>query len=167
MKKRFGFWLNANLDDEAKLLLWLDKQGGRNVGKYIKDLLKLYYDGKLTTVDQEDLQREKLIVDIKYKEICTKIKEHELIYRQTFDQSPPLRHQKAMKIHIETPDNNPKFISSIDEKNNRLMCSLCGACFVFAFDQHDKNESKEKFIDHYFDKHGEIPPQLQKELQDF
>ena len=171
--KRYAFYLNPNIDEEAKLLVFLEHHGNSNYAKYIKEILTNVRLGILVKPDQEDLQKKKLITDIKFKEVMIKIKEQELIYKQTFEQTPPQRHKQAMKIHVETQDPNPKFISSIDEKNNRLMCAECGACFVFSFDQHDKGESKEKFIDHYFAKHkdklvnSQIPLELQKELRDF
>jgi len=72
-----------------------------------------------------------------------------------------------MKIHVEN-ENLTHGVSCIDEKNNRIMCPECGACFVFANDQHDKQESKEKFIDHWVKKHGlKFPTDIQKELHDF
>ncbi len=165
VRKSFSFWLNYEIDDEAKLLVYLDSLRVDNFSLYIKELLEMVRTGKLIKPDQEDLQRKKLLTDIKFKEVMIKIKEQELIYKQTFEQNPPPRHRKVMKVHIE--NQNPTYVSSIDEKNNRIMCPECGACFVFALDQHDANESKEKFIDHYFEKHGELSPQLQKELADF
>jgi len=163
-KRRYAFYLNKNNQDEAKLMLWLDDQS-TNFQKYIKDLLQMVKDGKLDK--DEDLPRKKMLVDIELKEITIKIKEQELIYRKTFEQLPPLRHKEVMKIHIEN-ENLKHGVSVIDEKNNRIMCAECGACYVFAIDQHDKQESKQKFVDHYVEKHGlRLPPDIQKELDEF
>jgi hypothetical protein len=124
-------------------------------------------DGKLIKPDQEDLQRKKLLVDIELKEVMILIKRQELIYKETFEQNPPLRHTKVMKINVENK-NLSHGVSCIDEKNNRIMCPECGACFIFASDQHDKQESKENFIDHFVEKHGlKLNPQIQKELNEF
>jgi len=72
-----------------------------------------------------------------------------------------------MKIHIEN-QNLTHGVSIIDEKNNRIMCDLCGSCFVFAVDQHDKQESKQMYVDHYVKKHGlKLPDDIQKELNEF
>jgi len=166
-KRRYAFYLNKNNLDEAKLMLWLDDQAGLNFQKYIKEILQKIKDRKLISPDQEDLQRKKLLVDIAYKEVMILIKKQELLYKQTFDQNPPLRHKEVMKIEVENR-NLKHGVSCIDEKNTRIMCPECGACFVFAIDQHDKHESKQMFVDHYVDKHGlKLPDQIQKELNEF
>jgi hypothetical protein len=166
-RKHYAFYFNKNIDEEAKLMLWLEDQAHGNYSKYIKEFLQLLKDGKLTLTDQEDLQRKKMLVDIELKEIIIKIKQQELIYKETFEQNPPIRHTKVMKINVENK-NLTHGVSCIDEKNNRIMCPECGACFVFAFDQHDKNESKQNFVDHFVEKHGlKLTPEIQKELNEF
>ena len=166
-RKNIAFWFNKSIDEEAKLMLWLEDQAKGNYSKYIKEFLQLLKDGKLTVSDQEDLNRKKLLVDIELKEVMILIKRQELIYKETFEQNPPLRHTKVMKINVENK-NLTHGVSVIDEKNNRIMCAECGACFVFAIDQHDKQESKQDFVDHYVEKHGlKLPEEIQKELNDF
>jgi len=165
--KHYGFNLSPKIDDEAKLIIWLEANPNRNYAKYIKEIMNDFRLGKLAYDDQEDLQKKKLLVDIELKEVMILIKRQELIYKQTFDQSPPLRHKEAMKIHVEN-QNLTHGVSIIDEKNTRIMCRECGACFVFAFDQHDKNESKQAYVDHFVKKHGlTLPPDIQKELDEF
>jgi len=164
-KKHYHFYLNKSIMDEAKLMLWLDDQAKENFSKYVKELLQMVKDGKLD--DDEDLNRKKLLVDIELKEVMILIKRQELIYKETFEQNPPLRHTKVMKINVEN-QNLTHGVSIIDEKNNRIMCAECGACFVFAIDQHDKQESKQMYVDHYVKKHGlKLPDEIQKELNDF
>ena len=60
-------------------------------------------------------------------------------------------------------DNN---VSCYDEKNNRFQCPECGILFVFANDHSDIAESKETFIDHYHQKHGNISERIVKEMSE-
>ena len=164
---RLQIYLNPNNEQDALLIVFLETHGGKNTSNYIKEVLQQIRTGKLIIPEVEDLQREKMLVDIEYKKIVIKIREQELIYKETFQQNPPPKHKEVMKIHIEN-QNLTHGVSVIDEKNNRIMCAECGACFVFATDQHDKQESKQKFIEHFVDKHGLVmPPEIQKELNDF
>lgn len=165
--KRIQIYLNPNTKGDALLIVYLDSYGGENIANFVKDILEKVRTGKLIIPDVENLEREKLIVDIELKKVMVKIKNQELIYKETFQQNPPPRHTKVMKLHVEN-QNLTHGVSIIDEKNNRIMCAECGACFVFATDQHDKQESKQKFIEHFVDKHGLVmPPEIQKELNDF
>jgi len=167
VRKHYGFNLNTSIDDEAKLLVWIENHGEKNFSKYIKELLNDFRLAKYVKADHLDLQRKKLAVDIELKEVMIQLKKHELIYRETFEQTPPPRHLKVMKINVEN-QNLTHGVSIIDEKNNRIMCAECGSCFVFALDQHDKNEAKQSFIDHFVKNHGlTLPPEIQKELNEF
>ncbi len=164
---RLQIYLNPNNKQDALLIVFLETHGGKNQNAYIKEILQQIRTGKLIIPEVEDLQREKMLVDIEYKKIVIKIREQELIYKQTFEQTPPQRHKEVMKIHIEN-QNLTHGVSVIDEKNNRIMCAECGACFVFSTDQHDKQESKQAYIDHFVKKHGlRLPDEIQKELNEF
>jgi len=88
-RKSYAFYLNKNISDEAKLMLWIDDQAGQNFSKFFKEILHKLKAGKIAETDKEDLARKKMLVDIELKEVMIKLKEHELIYRQTFEQTPP------------------------------------------------------------------------------
>lgn len=165
--KRLQINLNPNDEKDALLIAYLHTHGGENLNQYVKDILEKVRSGKLIDGNAEDLQRKKTLVDIELKEVMILIKRHELIYRQTFEQPPPQRHKEVMKIHIEN-QNLTHGVSIIDDKNNRIMCADCGACFVYSNTLHDKQESKESFIVHYIKKHGlTLPEDIQKELNEF
>lgn len=165
--KRLQINLNPNEEKDALLIVYLDTHGGNNLNRYVRDILEKVRTGNLSPTDAEDLQRKKTLVDIELKEVMILIKRQELIYKTTFEQTPPQRHKEVMKIHIEN-QNLTHGVSIIDEKNNRIMCADCGACFVFAVDQHDKQESKQMYVDHYVKKHGlKLPEEIQKELNEF
>ena len=164
---RIQIFLNPNNEKDALLIVFLETKGAGKLNSYVKNILEKVRTGKLIDGDAEDLQRKKTLVDIELKEVMILIKRQELIYKQTFEQTPPQRHKEVMKIHIEN-QNLTHGVSIIDEKNNRIMCAECGSCFVFAEDQRDKQESKQAYIDHYVKKHGlKLPDDIQKELNEF
>ncbi len=159
--KQYRFWTNQ---DEIELSKFLDAQ--QNFTQFVKKLLNDYRLGGLTREDENDLKRKKLQVDIRLKEVMIKLKEKELLYGETFHQTPSSSAKRAMKIGVE--NQIAETPSCFDEKNNRIMCPECGSCFVFAENQKDIPEAKELFIDHYIQKHGmKFPPQLEMELKSF
>ncbi len=162
-KKHYHIKLDEEID--KKYISVLDQQ--ENFQRYFYDLLTNYIDGNLERAEKEEnLKRKKLQVDIKFKEVCTAIKEKELLHWNTFNKTPSYQASKAIKTAEKNRDLETVQVSSYDEKNHRFMCPECGACFVFAEDQRDLSESKEQFIDHYFQKHGEIPKSLEHELRE-
>jgi len=161
LEKQYRFWINKS---DKELGEFLGNQ--QNISKFLKELINDFRLGKLNKTSDYDLKRKKLEVDIKFKEVMIKIKEQELLYNKTFDQTPSLSAKRAMKIGVE--NQIPEAPSCFDEKNNRIMCPECGSCFVFSYDQKDIPEAKELFIDHYIQKHGlKFPEQLQMELKSF
>ena len=159
--KQYRFWTSK---EETDLSEFLDNQ--LNFTAFIKKLLNDYRIGLLTREDEQDLKRKKLQVDIKFKEVMIKIKEQELLFNETFGKTPSSGAKKAMKVGIENQLADTP--SCFDEKNHRLMCPECGACFVFAVDLHDVPDAKELFIDHYIQKHSmTFPEQLKLELKSF
>jgi predicted RNA-binding Zn-ribbon protein involved in translation (DUF1610 family) len=165
MKKiSFAFWLNPNKIDEQQLIQFLQAQD--NIAQYMKETLDKVRKLELVSPLTEDLKLEKLKVDIEFKKVCTAIKEKELLHWNTFDKTPSYQAKKAITKAEKNRDLETVQVSAYDEKNNRFMCPECGNCFVFSEDQRDIAESKEQFIDHYFQKHGEIPKSLEHELRE-
>jgi len=160
-KKQYRFWV---FPSELEFQEWLNSM--ENLSGDIRKILNDFRLGKLVTPTDEDLIKRKLLADIRLKELSGDLKEKELLYYETFHKTPTFQGKKAMKIGIENQIADTP--SCLDEKNRRVMCPECGSCFVFAVDQHDIQEAKELFIDHYVQKHSlKFPPQLQKELQSF
>ncbi len=158
--KQYRFWTNK---DDQDLIDFMDSQ--QNVTLFLKDLVNDYRLGKLSKIDESDLKRKKLQVDIHFKEVCTLIKEKELLHWKTFDKSPSYQGLKAIKTNVES---NKESMSCYDEKNHRLMCPQCGSCFVHSEDKLDIAESKENFMNHYFEKHdSNLPVELIEELRTF
>lgn len=161
-KRVFHFKLDEKIDETIIRILDLEP----NFQKYFYELLNSYIKGDLErTQTEENLKKLKLKVDIEFKQVMIEIKKKELLYRNTFGNSPSFSAVRAIhkgEKNKEIPNN----VSSFDEKNNRFMCPECGSCFVFGADQKDIAESKENFIDHYFNKHGEIPKSLEHELRE-
>ena len=158
-RKKITVWL---YEKDYRLVDYLAQKV--NISEFAKDVLNQYMNGNLIPREHDDLKRKKLQVDIRFKEVMIKIKEKELLYANTFSKSPTFQAKKAMKIGVENQvDESP---SCFDESNHRIMCPECGACFVFAEDQHDIGESKINFLDHYFQKHNkELPKKIQSELE--
>jgi hypothetical protein len=160
VRKQYRFWTT---NEELQAFI----ESNPNINEFLKDLVIKLKNGVLVIPESnEDLKKQKLQVDIRFKEIMIKIKEQELLYNQTFDKSPSYSAKRAMKIGVE--NQIPETPSCFDEKNNRIMCPECGSCFVFGSDKNDIAVSKENFIDHYIQKHGmKFPDQIKKELQSF
>jgi len=159
VKKKFSVRLDEKIDERYINVIELEP----NFQTYFYDILTSYINGDLERAQtEENLKRKKMQVDIKFKEVMIKIKEKELLYRNTFNSKPSFMAVRA--IH-KSEKEDPQSVSSFDEKNNRFMCPECGSCFVFSSDQKDIAESKEQFIDHYFQKHGEIPKSIEHELR--
>ncbi len=161
MEKQYRFWINKS---DKELGEFLDNQ--QNISKFLKELINAFRLGRLSKTSNDDLKRKKLEVDIQFKEVMIKLKEKELLFDNTFGNTPSYSAKKAMKINVE--NQIPDTLSCFDEKNHRIMCPECGSCFVFAIDQKDVQQAKEFFIDHYVKKHSlRFPEQLQEELKSF
>jgi predicted RNA-binding Zn-ribbon protein involved in translation (DUF1610 family) len=162
---RRAFTIKLHTEIDEKFIRIIEQQ--ENFQNYFYDILTSYINGDLERAQtEENLKRKKMQVDIKFKEVCTAIKEKELLHWNTFDKTPSYQAKKAITKAEKNRDLETVQVSAYDEKNHRFMCPECGNCFVFAEDQRDIGESKENFIDHYFQKHGEIPKSLEHELRE-
>jgi hypothetical protein len=158
-KHKFTVRLDKEIDKELIRII----EESESYQKFCYDILTRFVNGDFNELDtEEQLKRKKMLVDIEFKEVMIKIKNKELLYRNTFNSKPSFQAVRA--IH-KSEKEIPQSVSSFDEKNNRFMCPECGSCFVFGVDQKDIGEAKENFIDHYYQNHGEIPKNLEHELR--
>ena len=150
IKKKFSFWC---YDKDFRLVDLLAQKV--NVSEFVKDILTKEMKGELIPRTDEDLKREKIRVDIEFKKVCTLIKQKELAHWNTFGITPSNQGKTAIKRGVE---NSIQSISCYDEKNNRIQCPQCGSCFVHGVERRDIGNAKEKFMNHYFEKHNDILP---------
>ncbi len=141
MKKRFSFWI---FDQE--IVEWLNSI--TNLSNFMREVLMKFKNGEFNDGSKSDLQRKKLEVDIRYKEIMIKIKEKELLFGETFDKTPSYSAQKAIKVAVNTESYNPpeekkildviqnswdKFVDTLKPNSKgewTLTCKLCSTGFI-------------------------------------
>jgi len=163
-RKHFSFWV---YDKEIRLREFLETKV--NVSDYVKDILEKVMNGKLIETKSMDLQRKKLEVDIRYKEIMIKIKEKELIYNETFDETPSSRAKIAIKTGVNTESFNPpeekklneiiklnwnRFIDSLKQNSKGEWISTCKLCST-GFILPTKEQSINRFKIHLEENHQE------------
>jgi len=167
MKRRFSLWTFKD-DDNDKFLL-----SKISVSDFLLNLVNDFRTGKLIQSKNLDLQRKKLEVDIRYKEIMIKIKEKELNFSETFDKTPSSQAKTAIKVAVDTqgyePPEEKKIKEMIENNWNRFVetlkqnpkgewiatCKLCSTGFILPtqataimrFKQHLEQTHYEKVLD--------------------
>ncbi len=162
VKKKFSFWIY-----DPTIIEWLVSITKRS--EFIRDILIKFKNGEFNDNSKYDLQRKKLEVDIRYKEIMIKIKEKELLFGETFDKSPSYSAQKAIKVGVNTESYEPpeekkildviqnqwnKFVETI-KKNSKgewtVTCKLCSTGFILP----DRDQAIQRFKIHLEQTHYE------------
>lgn len=150
------------LAEDEKLEEWLLSFKTQDLSATIRKYLDDIRTRKYVFFDEHDLMKRKLVAEVKIKEATATIKEFEASHLSIFAKTPTNAAFSAKKTQIEINE----VPSCYDEKNHRFDCVECGVLFVFAEDEHDIAEAKANFVDHYFQKHGEIPKKLERELME-
>jgi len=145
MRKRWSFWTYTEKDDQ-EIQTFLESK--ISINDFLRNLVNDFRVGKLVNVKNLDLQRKKLEVDIRYKEIMIKIKEKELSYNETFDKSPSSQGKIAIKNNVNTESYNPpeekkineviksswnKFVETLKQNSRAewtITCKLCSTGFI-------------------------------------
>lgn len=160
-RKHIGFWTN-NSEEDKKLVKYIELHKSSSSALFVKGILLRFMQGEFTELtEKETLIIAKLKAEIRLKNAMADIKEREFQHWKVFETEPSNKAKGAIKKGVT--EGSP---SCFDEKNHRFDCPECDSKFVFAEDQHDIQESKEQFIDHYYQQHGEVSPKLQRELID-
>ncbi len=135
-KKRFDFWL---FDQET--IDWLNSIPNRS--EYIRDLMTKVKNGIVKDFDKLDLKDQKTLVEIKYKEVQTKIKEFELEHWKTFGKAPSSSGEKALKVHAKTETIPPEQTSydPPEEKDLRKIIETKWNNWVDVLKQEKKDSS--------------------------
>jgi len=163
-RKKYTVW---TYEKDSHLREFLDSK--INVSEFIRDTLEKLRTGKLIDAKTIDLQRKKLEVDIRYKEIMIKIKEKELDFSETFSKTPSSQAKTAIKVGVNTESYEPpeekkikdviknnwnKFVESIikNPKNEwTLTCHLCSTGFILP----TREQAIERFKIHLLETHNE------------
>jgi len=163
-RKHYNFWV---YDKEVNLREFLDSKV--NVSDYVKDILDKFRTGKLIDSKSLDLQRKKLEVDIRYKEIMIKIKEKELLYNETFEKPPTNSVKQVIKTSVNTESYEPpeekriseviknnwnKFVETLKQNTKgewTLTCKLCSTGFILP----SKEQAINRFKIHLAETHNE------------
>jgi len=158
MRKQYRFWVT-----DENLKEFLDEKSNhqdRDFSEFAREIFQMVSENKLSPDSIQDLQRKKIDVDIRYKEIMIKIKEKELSFMKTFDAPPSPRAERAIRSgEMQAIDT----ISLYDEKNERIQCPDCGILFSWnSFEE--RKQKKNQFVDHFLQKHGMLTSQQQNEL---
>lgn len=162
VKKKFSFWIY-----DPTIIEWLVSITKRS--EFIRDILIKFKNGEFNDNSKYDLQRKKLEVDIRYKEIMIKIKEKELLYNQTFDKTPSYSAEKAIKVGVNTESYEPpeekkileviqnnwnKFVETIKQNSKgewTVTCKLCSTGFILP----TRDQSIQRFKIHLEQTHYE------------
>jgi len=144
MRKRWSFHTFKEKDSDLELFL----QGQFSINEFLRNLVNDFRTGKLIDSKNMDLQRKKLEVDIRYKEIMILIKQKELDFSETFDKTPSSQAKTAIKVGVNTesyePPEEKKIQDTIQNKWNNfvntlkqnskaewtLTCKLCSTGFI-------------------------------------
>ncbi|MBA7492262.1 hypothetical protein ES702_02811 [subsurface metagenome] len=161
-------WISSTVKNEVELLAWIDSLEGISRSNIVKEILFKVKSGELRTTTTDDLKKKKMLVDIKFKEVCTQIKEKELLHWNTFDKTPSSRAKTAIKNGIEINSELQKLDSPsvYDEKNHKFVCPDCQENFIFSESESDIAEAKQNFCDHFWQNHGAIPKKIEHELRE-
>jgi len=144
MRKRWSFHTFKKQDSDLELYL----ESQFSVNEFLRNLVNDFRTGKLIDSKNMDLQRKKLEVEIRYKEIMIKLKQKELDFSETFDKTPSSQAKTAIKVGVNTESYEPpeekkiidviqnqwnKFVETIikNPKNEwTLTCKLCSTGFI-------------------------------------
>lgn len=128
IRKKYGFWLNDDIDQE-----FLEKQ--KYISAFIRDLIMKARIGKISGFSDEDLKRRKLLSDIEYKETLTAIKKRELNFLENFGKTPSSEAKTAIKVAV----NNESFIPP-EEKDLEQIIKINWEKFILSLRTNSKNE---------------------------
>jgi len=163
-RKHFALW---TYPDDLDLRNYLESKA--NISEFIKKIVNDFRIGKLTETKNSDLQRKKLEVDIRYKEIMIKIKEKELLYSETFEKPPAYSAKQAIKVNVNTESYEPpeekkiqdviendwnKFVETLKENSKgewTLTCKLCSTGFILP----TQHKAIFRFKTHLLETHNE------------
>jgi len=144
MRKRWSF--HTFKENDSDLEEYLESKFSMN--EFLRNLVNDFRTGKLIDSKNMDLQRKKLEVDIRYKEIMILIKQKELDFSETFDKTPSSQAKTAIKVGINTESYEPpeekkiqdtiqnkwnNFVSTLKQNSKAewtLTCKLCDTGFI-------------------------------------
>jgi len=159
-KRSFILKLDTVIDENYIKILELEP----NFQKYFYEIITSYINGDLEKREkEEDLKRRKMRVEIELKETQIAINNKKLLFMNNFG-SPPSNSANRV-IHKSVKDQISR-VSCFDEKNHKIKCPECPNEFIFSESHNDIAESKQNFMDHYWQNHGAIPKDLEHELRE-
>jgi len=163
-RKNFALW---TYPEDIDLRNYLESKA--NISEFIKKIVNDFRIGKLTQTKNSDLQRKKLEIDIRYKEIMCKIKLKELEFSETFEKPPPYSAKQAIKVNVNTESYEPpeekkiqniietkwnKFVNTLKKDSKGewvLTCKLCNTGFILP----TKETAIIRFKTHLLETHNE------------
>jgi len=160
--KKFEFWLF-----DSDIINWLNSFSNRS--ELLREIVTKFKSGELQDDTKEDLTKEKLRADIDYKKIMIQIKKKELQFSETFEKTPSLTAQRAIKIGVNTESYEPpedkkiqkviqnswnKFVNTLRQNSKAewiLTCKLCNTGFILP----TKEQAINRFKIHLAETHNE------------
>jgi len=144
MRKRWSFHTFKEKDSDLEIYL----ESKFSINEFLRNLVNDFRTGKLIDSKNMDLQRKKLEVDIRYKEIMILIKQKELDFSETFDKTPSSQAKSAIKVGVNTESYEPpeekkiqdtiqnqwnRFVNTLKQNSKAewtLTCKLCSTGFI-------------------------------------
>ena len=156
----FSFRVPRSMDIRLNKLAKLDKL---SKNEYARKILTMFLENKLIE-KTEDLQTEKIKLQIEKLKAEIKYAQIKNTYFETFNQPMSRRAEIAIKPQIierKQVFQNPQ--SPYDESNKRLQCVDCGSLFCW-YSEKEFNEQLAEFQRHLVNKHNRVKTEIERDV---
>ena len=156
----FSFRVPRSMDIRLNKLAKLDKL---SKNEFARKIITMYLEGKLIE-KTEDLQTEKIKLQIEKLKAEIKYAQIKNNYFETFNQPMSRRAEIAIKPQIiekKQVFQNPQ--SPYDESNKRLQCVDCGSLFCWYSEQEFESQMQE-FQRHLVSKHDRAKTEIERDV---
>ena len=156
----FSFRVSRSMDIKLNKLAKLDKL---SKNEYARKILTMFLENNLIE-KTEDLQTEKIKLQIEKLKAEIKYAQIKNTYFETFNQPMSRRAEIAIKPQIierKQVFQNPQ--SPYDESNKRLQCVDCGSLFCW-YSEQEFNSQMQEFQRHLVSKHDRAKTEIERDV---
>ena len=156
----FSFRVSRSMDIKLNKLAKLDKL---SKNEFARKILTMFLENKLIE-KTEDLQTEKIKLQIEKLKAEIKYAQIKNTYFETFKQPMSRRAEIAIKPQIierKQVFQNPQ--SPYDESNRRLQCVDCGSLFCW-YSKQEFNSQMQEFQRHLVSKHDRAKTEIERQV---
>jgi len=156
----FSFRVSRSMDIKLNKLAKLDKL---SKNEYARKILTMFLENNLIE-KTEDLQTEKIKLQIEKLKAEIKYAQIKNTYFETFNQPMSRRAEIAIKPQIieqKQVFQNPQ--SPYDASNKRLQCTDCGSLFCW-YNEQEFNSQMQEFQRHLVSKHDRAKTEIERQV---